>query len=208
MILHKLFQLTRRSKQLVKYGGFTTFVKGCLKRFCYGFLRHVYHFDHWHTAPVEHREYGLEICCHVNALIRKEQLQHVVELGCGLGDVLARINADDLVGFDIEPNVLRAGRSLHRQVEFHQGSFSAVKDRCIDVLIAVNFTHGIDPEQLQQEFLSLLQNNRVRYIVVDAVDYKYFHNFDEVFGRSCQKVWQSPELQHSRTIQVYKNSSL
>lgn len=94
---------------------------------------------------------------------------------------------------------------MHPKVEFHDGTFSDVKDRNIDVLIAVNFIHNIAPDELRQHFMEVMANNKVKYIVVDSVDYTYFHNFDVIFGRMCKKVWQSKEFENKRMVLIYKN---
>lgn len=52
-----------------------------------------------------------------------------------------------------------------------------------------------------------MANNKVKYIVVDSVDYTYFHNFDVIFGRMCEKVWQSKEFENKRRVLAYKNCS-
>ena len=83
-----------------------------------------------------------------------------------------------------------------------------MRGRDIDVLIAVNFTHNIAPDELQRQFADLLVNNKVKFIVVDSVEYTYLHNFATIFGDKCEKVWQSREFEHKRTVQVYRNVRL
>ena len=39
--------------------------------------------------------------------------ERVVEVGCGLGDILSRIEARDRFGLDEDANVIRAARFLH-----------------------------------------------------------------------------------------------
>ena len=153
----------------------------------------------------EHRPYALELCRYVNELIEKEWLENVVEIGCGLGEILARIKVRQRIGFDVDENVVMAAKPLHKKIEFHKGTFGDVRGRDIDVLIAVNFTHNIAPDELQRQFADLLANNKVKFIVVDSVEYTYFHNFATIFGDKCQKVWQSREFEHKRTVQIYGN---
>ena len=207
-ILKKIISPLDTYRQIQVNGGLLIFVKGLLKRPYYWFLQRLFHFDKWHTMPIEHRPYALELCRYVNELIEKEGLENVVEIGCGLGEILARIKVGQRIGFDVEENVIRAGRAINKTIEFHTGTFGDVRGRDIDVLIAVNFTHNIAPDELQRQFTEVLLNNKVKFIVVDSVAYKYFHDFGKLFGDKCEKVWQSREFEHKRTVQVYRNVRL
>jgi SAM-dependent methyltransferase len=195
-------------RQIQANGGLLIFVKGLLKRPYYWFLQRLFHFDKWHTMPIEHRPYALELCRYVNELIEKEGLENAVEIGCGLGEILARIKVRQRIGFDVDENVIRAGRAINKTIEFHTGTFGDVRGRDIDVLIAVNFIHNIACDELQRQFTGLLANNKVKFIVVDSVGYTYLHNFATIFGDKCEKVWQSREFKHKRTVQVYRNVRL
>lgn len=207
-IVKKIISPLDTHRQIQANGGLLIFVKGLLKRPYYWFLRRQFHFDKWHIMPIEHRPYALELCRYVNELIKKEGLENVVEIGCGLGEILARINVRQRTGFDVEENVILAAKSLHKKIEFHKGTFGDVRGRDIDVLIVVNFIHNIAPDELKRRFAELLANNKVKFIVVDSVAYKYFHDFGRVFGDRCEKVWQSREFEHKRTVQVFRNVRL
>ncbi len=205
-IIRRLISPAETWRKLQADGGLLIFVKGLLKRPYYWFLQHLFHFDKWHTMPIEHRPYALELCRYVNELIEKEGLENVVEIGCGLGETLARIKVRQKIGFDMEENVIRAGRAINKTIEFHTGTFGDVRGRDIDVLITVNFIHNIAPDELKRQFADVLSNNnKVKFIVVDSVEYTYLHNFATIFGNRCQKVWQSREFEHKRTVQVYRN---
>ena len=207
-IIKKIISPLDTYRQIQANGGLLIFVKGLLKRPYYWFLQRLFHFDKWHTMPIEHRPYALELCRYINELIEKERLENVVEIGCGLGEILARIKVGQRIGFDVEENVIRACRAINKTIEFHTGTFGDVRGLAIDVLIAVNFIHNIAPNELQQQFTEVLLNNKVKFIVVDSVAYKYFHDFGRLFGDRCEKVWQSREFEHKRTVHVYRNVRL
>ena len=101
-ILKKIISPLDTYRQIQANGGLLIFVKGLLKRPYYWFLQRLFHFDKWHTMPIEHRPYALELCRYINELIEKERLENVVEIGCGLGEILARIKAGQKTGFDVE----------------------------------------------------------------------------------------------------------
>jgi hypothetical protein len=119
----------------------------------------------------------------VNAL----QPAIVVEVGCGLGDIISRVNAVDRFGIDADSRVIRAARFLHRGRGFwHQGDGDCVQrivsqERTIDCLIMVNWIHNLSPERLSELLLPLLP--RTRYLILDAIDvdgpnsYRHKHDF-------------------------------
>lgn len=189
--------------RLREYGGFWTFAKGCYKRVLFRVLYWVYHFDYWHTAPVEWREYALELCKFVNSLARDRELRSVVEVGCGLGEILGRLKIPARLGFDRSESVLRVARKLHPGIEFVLGSFAEVSVKA-DILIAVNFIHEIPPEELKQMLLGSAEKAGVKYIVVDRVAYAYYHDFDAILGQGWERTWESQTFPPSRQVLCYQ----
>jgi SAM-dependent methyltransferase len=142
-------------------------------------LRLIFGFERWHArSPDSARPYRRQLAAMVNRL----KPGCVVEVGCGLGGIIARIKAERRYGFDRDPAAIRAARFLNSSaIEFTVGGFDDVSTDHIDVLIAVNWMHGFPPEQLEQWIAPLLP--RVRYLLVDAIvagtpgNYAYCHDF-------------------------------
>jgi trans-aconitate methyltransferase len=142
----------------------------------------VFGFAPWHaSAPYACRPYKKVVVELANTL----HPAVAVELGCGLGDILSRVLASDRVGIDLDANVIRAARWLHRDCRWVHGDGSSVQGLelpSIDCLIMVNWIHALSPEQLARLLLPLLP--RVRYLLVDTIDadgpssYRYRHDFD------------------------------
>jgi SAM-dependent methyltransferase len=148
-------------------------------------LRLIFGFDTWHaSAPFSCRPYKEIVVGLANAL----QPSIVVEIGCGLGDIISRVTAIERFGIDADSRVIRAARFLHpgRGHWIHgdeyciQGVVSP--GRTIDCLIMVNWIHTLSPERLSDLLLPVLP--RTRYLILDAIDadgppsYRYKHNFD------------------------------
>ena len=53
--------------------------------------------------------------------------QRVLELGCGLGDLLAELQPARAVGVDFSPRMIEAARQRHPSVEFHTDEAAAFK---------------------------------------------------------------------------------
>jgi len=147
-------------------------------------LRMVFQFDAWHaSAPYACRPYKRKIVELVNAL----EPATVVEVGCGLGEILSRIRANERFGFDADRAVIRAARFLHGgKVHWINADLAAVatllpEKRRIDCLIMVNWIHNLSPEQLWVCLRPLL--SRIKWLVLDAIDrdgpasYRFKHDF-------------------------------
>lgn len=151
-----------------------------------GALRLLFRFDRWHvSAPYSCRPYKELVVELANEL----QPSIAVEVGCGLGDIISRVNAVDRFGFDADARVIRAARFLHRDRGFwiHDDGTSIQRvvppARIIDCLIMVNWIHNLSPERLSEFLLPLLP--RIRYLILDAIDAdgpnSYLHKHDFVF---------------------------
>ena len=142
-------------------------------------------FAPWHSqSPLSSRPYRRGLAGLVNDL----SPSCVVEVGCGLGAILALVKSEQRVGYDVDPAVIRAARFLHgRSIDFRVGGFETVTESEIDVLIAVNWTHDFDPAQLEAWLIPMLP--RTRYLMLDAIDpgepgYSHHHDFAFLGGRA------------------------
>lgn len=156
----------------------------------------------WHN-PTAARPYRLAIAQAVDAL----EPNSVCEVGCGLGSILARLHAKQLIGYDADERVIRAARLVRsKRMSFHVGSTADVIERELDVLIMVNWIHEIPPERLADMLLPLLK--RANYLVVDAIDvglsgYSYYHDFSFLDGHATEfRRFRVPE--EDRTFLVYR----
>jgi SAM-dependent methyltransferase len=147
-------------------------------------LRLLFGFDRWHaSAPYSCRPYKRLVVELASAL----QPTIAVEVGCGLGDIIGRVEAVDRFGVDSDARVIRAARFLHggRGFWFHGDGTSVQRivpqERTIDCLIMVNWIHNLSPECLAELLLPLLP--RTRYLILDAIDadgpnsYRHKHDF-------------------------------
>lgn len=141
-------------------------------------LARIYKFPaSWHP-PTSARPYRLAVAELVNSMEPKI----VCEVGCGLGEILCRVNAKERYGYDIDEGVVHAAKLLRgKGIHFEQGGLAAVSMGQIDVLILVNWIHEVSPAELAGQLLPLLP--RTRYLVLDAIDqdntfgYRYKHDF-------------------------------
>ena len=148
-------------------------------------LRLLFRFDPWHAAaPYSCRPYKALVVELANAL----QPSVAVEIGCGLGEIIGRINATYSFGIDVDHRVIRAARFLHcGRGSWIHGEGNCIErlvtpERKIDCLIMVNWIHSLSPEHLAALVVPLL--SRTRFLIVDAIDadgpnsYRHKHDFE------------------------------
>jgi SAM-dependent methyltransferase len=156
-------------------------------------LRRIFRFDAWHAnAPYACRPYKKSVIDLANSL----HPTTVVEVGCGLGDIVSRIQAENRYGLDLDARVIRAARFLHpRHVAWIVGGAAKLGEQeppilAVDCLIMVNWIHNLSVDELASTLAPLLP--KTRHLIVDAVDqdapasYRVRHDFGFLSGKATQ----------------------
>ena len=164
-----------------------------VERMWLGALRRVFRFDAWHAnAPYACRPYKKSVIDLANSV----HPTTVVEVGCGLGDIVSRVRAENRYGLDLDARVIRAARFLHpRGTVWIPGGAAKVGEQAppvpfIDCLIMVNWIHNLSPQELAATLAPLLP--RTGHLIVDAVDddapasYRVRHDFLFLSGAATQ----------------------
>ena len=166
--------------------------------------------DPWHAhAPYSCRPYKKVVVDLVNSL----KPERVVEVGCGLGDILSRIEARDRLGLDADATVVRAARFLHPgKVRWLHGRAEDIAralpaDGDIDCLIMVNWIHNLSPEELDALLLPVLP--RTKHLVLDALDadapasYRFKHNF-AFLSKSAERISAARSFDEPRSFILFR----
>ncbi len=111
------------------------YIKNLIKQYYRKLIWYCFKFDEWHIATANDRLYVRFVVDSVNKMNISGK---VVEVGCGLGDVLSKINSRDKEGYDISTNVIRAAKFIHPLLKTYVGSFENIINKSIEILIAVN----------------------------------------------------------------------
>lgn len=153
-------------------------------------LQKRFNFGEWHLTPIEFREYALWIQDTINHYIKAGKLEKsglVVEIGCGLGEIMGGVLLDHKIGIDRSQEVIEAAGYLYPKAEFKVGSFDDLSGEKIELLIIVNFIHEIDPRELKEYIREIISRNDIRMIVIDRVEnieksnYRYAHSGEKIF---------------------------
>jgi hypothetical protein len=98
----------------------------------------------------------------------------VVEVGCGLGDLVSRVRAGHRFGYDIDAQVVACARVLQRfrrgEVIYRTGSIDSLEQLefdVVDLLITIGWLHVFTDEWIQEQLRALTKTKLVRYVLVD-----------------------------------------
>lgn len=161
-----------------EYLGYSYFLTSLYERAVCSFLRSKYSFDPWHCNNTWSRRAYKRIAVNMANSINADI---VIEVGCGLGDIISRIRARKRFGYDCDEAVIMAARKIRgNKVEFKVGEISDVQEEKIDLLIMVNWVHEIPPGDLEKMMSQVL--SRTQFILLDHVypgirGYRFYHDF-------------------------------
>jgi SAM-dependent methyltransferase len=148
-------------------------------------LQRVYGFDRWHVGHAG-EPYVADIVDHLNTWPDADR-EGVVEIGCGLGDILRRLRFRTRVGLDRDAGVISAARFLARFQAGERPRFNVFEfpreqlTGVYNAIIMVNWIHQVDPDILSRAARAYAaQHLRPGgALVLDTVDdAAYEHNHD------------------------------
>jgi hypothetical protein len=142
-------------------------------------LKLIFGFDKWHVYGSHVPEYVETVSSLANSLENKKVC---IEVGCGLGNILRRVEYVEKFGMDTDPGVIKALKFLKKSgvvrisgnIEVKEGSFEEIpKNLEIDLLIAINWVHNLKFDELVKKFNSVDS----KYIITEGVEgYSNFHS--------------------------------
>jgi SAM-dependent methyltransferase len=146
-------------------------------------LRDRFGFDPWHAStPYWCRRYKQDAVAVANGLAPGV----VVEVGCGLADIVSRIRAPVRYGMDIDADVLAAAREIAPEVRFRSGSLDQVAslpEPRIDLLVALNWLHNIDADTIVSWLAPGIESGRIRRVLLDEMLAPSASNVTHDFGQ-------------------------
>ena len=158
------------------------------------YLGKVFKLRPWHEDPLNAKPYAIWT---LKQIEKKDLNFCCVEIGCGLGDVIGNLVVrGEKYGFDITEENVRVAKLIHPKTKFYKGSFEDVAVGHIDMLILLNFMHGIKEEELKHEISILKQRNDVHTVCFDTFlrpsnDYPNVHQGKSILGEEYSLVKRS-----------------
>lgn len=168
-----------------------------------------YHIDSWHVSPYELRKYVQVTATYVNS----KKADVVVDIGCGLGEMLRHINADIKVGFDVQEEVIKVAKMLSKDnITYSVGSFDKVNMSVpIDYLITLNFMHGSTAETWKSCYHDIAKRNEIRHFIIDTVpegyDGAHYLDFRIILPDDYKLIDRMGPYLGGRFIEVYEKEN-
>lgn len=159
----------------------------------------LFDFNKWHISLLEERKYAQDIIKYLNLKSPDFQTK-IVEIGCGLAEIIRKANYIDKTGVDYDVHVLKAAKYLSRienvqGIKFQVFNFpeSRLKGK-FNVILMVNWIHNIQSSVLKEN-LELYFNNNLSQngeIIIDIIEknknYKFNHLVDFLISElNCSK---------------------
>lgn len=122
-----------------------------------------YGYGKFHITPTRYKRYCVDVIHHVNQRKKRDSL---LDIGCGIGDILISTKYQHKVGLDHNQKVLDALKFrsrlcfLAKNVDaklFHFGA-DPVEGR-YDVIVICNWIHNIEPDTLRIQFEKFVNDN-------------------------------------------------
>lgn len=161
-------KLTRKIKEV----GLINTIKGTCRRSYYNKLQKKYDFDTWHISPYELREYAQVVVKYINEQAPIEN--EIVDIGCGLGEVIRNVNAPKKFGFDLSPAAIEVANLLDKKnsVTYSVGTFNEVgSGRTIDYLVTLGFMQGSKEDKWVDDYTNITTNNDIKNVIVDVLPF-------------------------------------
>lgn len=151
----------------IKEVGLKNTVVGSFKLMKYRRLQKKYQFYEWNITPFELREY-IQVAAEC---INRIKPKTVIDIGCGLGELLRHIHAEHRIGLDIGENNIKTAKILDKsgKISFKTGSFEQIKGEHVDILVTLNFMHGLSEDKWIPVYRTFLKNNDVERLIVDTL---------------------------------------
>jgi hypothetical protein len=164
----------KRTIEIVRRDGIAALGECLFCKMYYRLLQRIFRFDSWHaTAPYACRSYKKQTVKLASSLSPSV----AVEIGCGLGEIISRLNAKQLYGFDVDVRAVAAARWLFgSKVRFEPGSLfeprsvaGAVDGKEVDVIMMVNWLHGMKFDAVERSIGALVQYVHPQHLIVDTI---------------------------------------
>ena len=164
-------------------------LKCFFSRVYFFFLYLFFNFEGWHYKSSYYcSAYKRNIVKLINKHI--DISDSIVEIGCGLGEIISRINCQNKFGIDRCFKVIDAAIFIYRfkKIKFISGSFHNLNIN-LDHIILINFTHELTKIDLVKMINAIILKFSPKTIFLDSYHEDYFthlrhHNYSMIFEKN------------------------
>jgi SAM-dependent methyltransferase len=149
-------------------------------------LKGIFRFDHWHTSVLDERPYAVDIINYCNSRNSKDS---ILEIGCGLADILRRVDYKTKLGFDIDKKVLKGAAFLSTfsrkpKIKYQVFHFPETRlEALVDVIIMVNWIFFIEEDTLRKNIEKYFRENVKPggAVIIDTLKDPHYPNHHNIY---------------------------
>jgi SAM-dependent methyltransferase len=120
----------------------------------------------------------------IEQIIKKFEINSILEIGCGIGDNLKKIKGKKVVGVDLSDFAIQKARKKYPKFEFHVGDILEIQlEEKFDLVFTCAVIEHIKPESLDQVFNKMLCLSDKYILNIEAFD-KTEHEIDWHRGKN------------------------
>lgn len=154
-------------------------------------LYKIFKFDKWHSQIIYGESYYKDLVKNIN----NSNAKNIVEIGCGLGNILLNVNIKNRLGLDYSKEVLKALKFLtiikFKKIELKK--FDFINENLFgeyDIIVIINWPHTVKKNILKKKINLIFKNNLNinGFLYLDTVsDDSYRYNHDVNYLTSDNK---------------------
>lgn len=174
----------------------------------------------WHATLPAHKQYPLDVTKYLNSRPGAGR-KFAMEIGCGIGDISAKLDFDSRQCYDIDKNAIKLFKIVNPLCLFSTISFGILDfpkempphAEDFDAIILVNWIHELDPQTLKAALEVLFGYlSPGGELVIDTVaDTEYRFNHDVAYLSSgmqnCARPVPIGEYARGRVVWAIKRNS-
>ncbi len=185
---------------IIKEIGWKNTLVGSMKMIKRKRIQKKYNLGKWFTGSYETRKYAQEVVEYVNA----SWPNTVVDLGCGMGDMISHIHAAQKYGYDPKDCLLQEARKIDKSgTIYKKGSFDEVKiEGKIDFLITLQFLHEFTNDKVKTIYSDILDRLDIQNIIVDVVPLNP-HAWSTIFPENYHHVKTMGPYRYGGVVEVW-----
>ena len=176
----------------------------------------IFKFNSWHIKSNYFlRPYKREVVNMINSF----EFDNAIEIGCGLCEIISRINCKKKIAIDLDQNIIKASKFIFKdKINLIQGSIfdDDLRIRNLgyeiysrNLLICINWPHEYEFNKFLNAIKLFSIKYKVNYLIIDLIDnnpnnhYKYVHTKNDLF--KIGRILSSKKISNSlRSIYLIK----
>ena len=116
----------------------------------------------------------------INNFIETNDIQNVIELGCGDGNQLGLLNLKNYIGLDVSKKVIEGCRKKFPKFKFDSSdTFQKEENQSFDLALSLDVIFHLVENEIYEEYMKKLINFDAKYLIIYSCNFKNDGTFGE-----------------------------